>query len=100
MNMMRLWLHTATEDERLLLALEAGTSRGYLDQLAGGHRVPKPELAAAIEAQALAMHKDSEGRLPVIYRTDLVPACARCAFAEKCLGAEVVNRNDFDVVEG
>lgn len=100
MNMLRQWMRAATEDERLLLALEAGTSRGYLDQLAGGHRTPTPELAAAIERQALEMYEQTRGRLPLIYRTDLVPACASCEFARKCLGAEVVNRTEFDVVEG
>jgi hypothetical protein len=97
-TMMRLWMRAATEDERLYLALEAGTSRGYLDQLSGGHRNTSPETAAAIERVTAEMHAETHGRLPRLYRTDLVPACHGCQFAAQCLGADVLMRADFPVV--
>lgn len=97
--MMRVWMRAATEDERHWLALDIGTSRGYLDQLAGGHREPKPELAAEIERATALAHAENP-RLPRIYRTDLVSACRSCAFAAQCLGGDVLMRVEFPVVEG
>ena len=43
------------------------------------------------------MAKKSKGRLPIVYRTDLVPACANCEFARKCLGP-IAERASFEVV--
>lgn len=97
--MMQAWMRAANEDERLYLALEAGTSRGYLNQLAGGHRDASPTLAAAIERVTLEMREETQGRLPVVYRTDLNSSCAGCAFAAQCLGEHVVMRREFPVVE-
>jgi hypothetical protein len=99
MNMMRLWMKKATEDERLLMAAEIGSTRGNLDQYAGGHRQPSAQRGADIEREAAVMHADSNGRLPLLYRTDLVEACRNCEFARKCLGSEVVGRADFPVVD-
>ena len=99
MNMFKLWMRKATEDERLLLAAEIGSTRGNLDQYAGGHRQPSARRGAEIERQAAVMHADSEGRLPKLYRTDLVEACRNCEFARKCLGSEVVDRADFQIVD-
>lgn len=99
MNMMRNWMRAANEDERIYLALEAGTTRGYLDQLAGGHREPRPELAASIEKTTAEMHAETSGRLPVLYRTDLVRACQQCEFARRCLGDDVLMRTEFPVVD-
>lgn len=97
MNMMRAWLHRATEDERIYLALETGTTRGNLNQYAYGRRNPGPVMAAAIERVTKQMHDETAGRLPVVYRTDLAPACARCDFARDCLGEDVVRRAEFPV---
>lgn len=98
MNMMQVWMRAATESERIYLALEAGTSRGYLNQLAGGHREPRPELAAEIERVTAEVHGETDGRLPKLYRTDLVSACRKCAFAATCLGEQVLMRSEFPVV--
>lgn len=100
---MKAWLRQATAAEQEALAARAGTSRQYLHHLAAGEetnyrREPKPALAAAIERETKAMAKASKGRLPIVYRTDLVTACRQCEFARKCLGDEVIVRGDFPVV--
>lgn len=97
------WLRQATADEQETLAKRAGTSRQYLHHLAAGEetnyrREPKPALAASIERETKVMAKASKGRLPIVYRTDLVRACRECSFARKCLGDEVIVRGDFPVV--
>lgn len=97
MNVFKLFMRAATTDEQKLLAHQVGTSRAYLYQISGNFREPSPELAAAIERETEAMHKASKGRLPRIYRTDLVKACANCEFAARCLGAAAV-RADFPIV--
>lgn len=95
---MKQWMAAATVDEQQLLAQRAGTSRGYLYQIAGGHRQASAELGAAIERESRAMAKASKGRLPVIYRTDIVAACRACEFAQKCLGERAVV-SDFPIVD-
>lgn len=102
MNLLKQWMRAATPDEQQLLARRAGTTRAYLyhlsaDEDSGYKREPKPELAASIERETLAMNKVSKGRLPVVYRTDLVKACAQCSFAQRCLGPKAV-RADFPIV--
>lgn len=78
------WMKVADADRQEDLALRIGSSRSYLYQLAGGFRHASPELATAIEHATTEMNKKFS--LPVIYRTDLSPACAGCDFAKKCLG--------------
>lgn len=95
---MKIWMAAATVEEQEMLAQSAGTSRGYLYQLAGGHRQASAELGAAIEAKTKAMAKASKGRLPVIYRTDIVPACRACIYAQKCLGERAVV-SEFPIVD-
>lgn len=102
MNIFKQWMRAATAEEQLLLASELGTSRAYLyhwaaDESTSYRREPKPEQAAAIERITARMHKASNGRLPRVYRTDLVEACRQCEFAQKCLGAAAV-RADFPIV--
>lgn len=102
MNLMKQWMSLATPDEQKLLARRVGTSRAYLYFLAADetkvhHRKPSASMAALIERETLAMHKASKGRLPKLYRTDLVPACATCPYARKCLGP-IAERNDFPEV--
>lgn len=99
MNMFRMWMRKASENERMLLAAEVGTSRANLDQYAGGHRQPSPERGIAIERETERMNVESDGRLPRLYRTDLVGACRGCDFAAKCLGQEIIARAEFDVVD-
>lgn len=99
---LKAWLNAATTAEREMLAKNAGTSVQYLSHLAVNDdklykREPKPALAAAIERETKAMARASKGRLPVVYRTDLVTACRQCEFARKCLGETAV-RSEFPVV--
>jgi hypothetical protein len=91
-TLMKTWLNAATTAERELLAQRVGTSSQYLGHIAVNDdrdykREPKPALAAAIERETKAMSKASKGRLPVVWRTDLVTACRNCEFAKRCLGA-------------
>lgn len=95
---MRAWLRAATPDERKLLADKAGTTVGMLNQYAGGHRECSAARAGMIETASTAMSKASKGRLQVLLRTDLVPACRACPYAAKCLGDDVIVRGDFPIV--
>ena len=102
MNIMKQFMRAATSAEQEMLAAKTGTTRGYLYHLSASEeknyaREPKPRLAAAIERVSAEMHKASKGRLPRIYRTDLVTACRECEFAQKCLGSAAV-RSDFPIV--
>lgn len=47
---MQEWLKKATAPERDRVAAEAGTSVGYLYQIAGGHRNPSLELSKKLQA--------------------------------------------------
>jgi hypothetical protein len=97
MNMLKLWMRAATPSERRVLAKRVGTSEGNLVQYAGGHRNASAQRGITIELQTKKMHKASKGRLPLVYRTDLVAACRDCHFAQKCLGP-IAKRADFQVV--
>lgn len=92
------WMSAATPDEQILLAQKAGTSRGMLFQLAGGHRQCSADLAGRIESASAAMAKASKGRLPKIVRTDICAACRVCQYAAKCLGERAVV-SDFPIVD-
>ena len=96
-TMMKLFMRAAEVEEQEILARSCGTTRAYLFQLAGGFRTPQPDLAMKISEQSELMHKASNGRLPVLHITDLVPSCARCKHAIKCLGADAV-RAEFEIV--
>lgn len=95
---MRSWMAAATTKEQQELAERCGTSRQYLYQLAGGFRQASAELGAAIERETRAMHRASKGRLPIVYRTDLVPACRACEYAQRCLGERAVI-SEFPIVD-
>jgi hypothetical protein len=99
MNSLKLWMRAATPDEQELLAERAGTSRQYLYQLSGGFRICSAELGSCIERETRVMAKASKARLPVVYRTDLVPACRACEYAHKCLGARAI-ASEFPIVTG
>lgn len=98
-NMLKLWMRTASPAERDRLAARVKTSRGNLEQYAGGFRQPSALRGAVIERATAEMHRTSKGRLPKVYRTDLVKACRQCEFAEKCLGKAVIVRAEFEVVQ-
>lgn len=102
-TMLKTWMRAATPAEQEELAQRAGTKRSYLYHLSADSskaytREPKPELAAAIERVSAEMHKATKGRLPRIFRTDLVEACRQCEFAQKCLKGNAV-RGDFPILD-
>lgn len=97
MTTLKLWMRAATPAEQELLAERAGTSRQYLYQLSSGFRVCSADLGSSLERETKAMAKASKGRLPIVYRTDLVPACAACEYAQKCLGSIAV-ASQFPIV--
>ena len=87
---MKLWMQAASTEQQFELAKRAETSRNYLYHLAGGFRDASAELAQRIEKASAEIHKETRGKLPKIYRTDLNNACRQCDFAQKCLGAAAV----------
>lgn len=95
---MKLWLKAATPEEQEDLATHAETSRAYLHHLGGGFRKASATIGGRIEKHAAVMHRRTAGRLPLIYRTDLVEACKHCPYARQCLGtiAESVPVEDSD----
>lgn len=97
MNIFKLWMRAATPEEQTLLATAIGSSREYLYQISGGFKQCSAARGSAIERECAKMHRASLGRLPLVYRTDLVEACRTCEFAQKCLGAAAV-RADFPIV--
>jgi hypothetical protein len=101
MNMFKLWMKAATPAEQEQLAAEVGTTRAMLYQYSSPestNRYPSAERGSDIERVSRKMHVASLGRLPLLYRTDLVEACRKCEYAQKCLGAAAV-RADFPFVE-
>jgi hypothetical protein len=100
MNQLKVWMQAATAEQQNDLASRAGTSRNYLYHLSADSdkkyaRDAEPGLAARIEQAALAMSKETRGKLPKVYRTDLNATCRGCDFASKCLGPIAV-RSQFD----
>lgn len=95
---MKAWMASATVDEQKTLAEAVGTSRGYLYQLASGHRDGSADLAGKVEAATAVMHKASKGRLPKIVRTDIASACRACQYAAKCLGERAIV-SEFPIVD-
>lgn len=95
---MKAWMMAATPAEQRALAQAIGTSRAMLYQYAGGHREVSATRGGEIERATKAMAKASKGRLPVVYRTDVVAACRGCEYARRCLGDEVIVRGDFPIV--
>jgi hypothetical protein len=93
------WMTLASTPEQEALAHRAGTTRPYLYHLtstnAKAAREAQPALAKRIEEVTKDLHRASQGRLPVVYRTDLNAACRACEFARQCLGSKAV-ASDFD----
>jgi hypothetical protein len=100
-NALKVFMRLASADEQQQLADRAGTSRQYLYKLANTKtnyaRHAKPGLAIAIETVTGEMHRETKGRLPRVYRTDLNHDCRGCAFAQKCLGLKAV-ASEFDAL--
>ena len=95
---MRSWMRLATPAERETLAERSGTTVGMLNQYAGGHRECSAAKAGAIESASKVMSKASKGRLPILWRTDLVSACRTCPYAIKCLGDRAM-ASEFPIVD-
>lgn len=89
------WMRLASAQEQQTLARAIGTSRGMLYHYSSGHRNPSAERGILIERETARMHRASKGRLPRLYRTDLVAACRACEYAERCLGSSVVTSSEF-----
>ena len=71
----------ATAAQQAALAAAANTSRTYLYALASGARTASADLASDIERASRKVRR-ANNALPVVLRTDLCPACARCEFAK------------------
>lgn len=95
---MKLWMQAADPAQQFELAKRANTSRQYLYHLAGGFRDASAELAQRIEKASTEMHKETRGKLPKIYRTDLNAACRGCDFAQKCLGPKAIV-SEFEFIQ-
>lgn len=87
MNVVKVWMGAANIEEQQRLAALANTSRAHLRHLAAGRRVCGPDLALAIETASRELCAASGGRLPVLERTALCPACGRCEYAARCSDA-------------
>ena len=102
MNQLRLWLDTATTNEKKELAARAGTSIGTLSQIAGGYRNNgdanvRSGLAGKLERAAAQLRRINP-RLPQLLRTDLSLECRECEFAQRCLGQKAA-LSGFPVVD-
>lgn len=101
MNAIKQWMRLSTTEEQEELARLAHTSRAYLYHLSANAdrpyaREPQPKLAIALEEATTILYARTKGRLPKVYRTDLVSSCRNCAFAQRCLGPAAV-RSDFPI---
>ena len=76
----------ATKEEQRELALRTGSDQTYLFSHIGVHREPSIETAAKIEEATTEMNKNTDGRLPVVRRTQLCEACNACPYAKGFLG--------------
>jgi hypothetical protein len=89
-NPLKNWMQLATGAEQQALADAAcNGSRPYLYQLANGHREASPKVGALIERHTAKVNRESDGRLPVVWRVDLVSACGECEFAKKCMAGKL-----------
>jgi hypothetical protein len=97
---LRSWMKAATTAEQTALAAAVGTSRMYLYALsnpdAAYYRQPSVGLSIAIEEGTEHLAKMSNGRLPVVLRTDLNEHCRWCRFARACIGPKML----FDIEGG
>ena len=101
-NTLALFISRATPSEKKDFAQRVGGSYQYLvyhlpKTERKGWREPNPELAARIEEVTEAMARESGGRLPRVYRTELNRACRGCRFAKRCLGDRAIAA-EFEVL--
>lgn len=93
------WWEAATAAEREALATALQTSPKYLHHYATGRRSVSAGRGIVLERETKALHKATGGRLPIIYRTDVVPACRGCEFARRCLGEDRLIAGEFGVIK-
>ena len=77
MDSLRRFMAAATTAQQEALARASSTSRSYLYALSSGTRTASADLAADIERGSKKLRR-AHTRLPLVLRTDLCPACARC----------------------
>ena len=95
-NAFKLWMDAATPQQQEDLAAHLETTRPVLYHYSSKFYQMGPDRAGKIERYTLALHKESGGKMPKVYRTDLNAACRDCEFAAKCLGeAAVVSSFDY-----
>lgn len=88
----------ASQSEKQAVADACDTSFAYLWwHVAKGRREPDAMLAAKIEVATKLLSKQSGGRLPIVYRTEMNSACRACAFAARCLGDKAI-ASEFPLV--
>ena len=74
---LRQLLQACSPEELTRLATLAGTTVGYLRQLAGCHRgAPRADLAVRIEDASATLHAESAGRLPKVTARDIATMCS------------------------
>lgn len=74
-------LRAATADERDQLAALAGTTTNYLYALGGCHREqPRVGLAMALEDASRDLHRQTNGRTPIVTARELASMCALAPF--------------------
>ena len=96
MNAFKVWMEAASPEQQQRLADHLGTTRPVLYHYSSKFYQMSPERARKVEGFTIALHKETKGELPKVYRTDLNGACRECEFAAKCLGeAAVVSEFEF-----
>lgn len=77
------FLRIASPEQRERCATLAGTSVGYLYQLAGCHRRnPSAVLALRIAEATAVLHRETDGRLPVVTAEQIATMCAVAGFED------------------
>lgn len=89
-NAFKAWMAAASPQEQEDLAEHLETSRNVLYQYSGEFRQMSPSRAKMVEEFTLRLHRETKGRLPKVYRTDVNTDCRQCDFAQRCLGAAAV----------
>lgn len=90
MNAVKEWMSSANKTEQEQLAALAKTSRAHLRHLSMGRRVASADLAQQLEAASTQLSLASRGRLKVLRREDMSPACGRCDYAKQCAAAKAM----------
>lgn len=81
--LLKAWMDKATKEQIVELADHAGTSVGYLYQLASNRRFPSADIASRIEqaAELMSRTQNTPGLLP---RDFIASVCSACPYALRC----------------